>query len=368
MTVNLVYFVSHPIQYQAPLLRNLAGDADIELTVVFGSDFSDRSYLDTGFGVQVDWDVVLLDGYANHLLADIDVGQLIRTSDAVWVHGWQEKFLRRIIQRSSRIGKPVLMRGENWSGAMPDGFGPKGWLKRKYLARIFSQCSAYLAIGSKNRDYYIDHGIREDRIFSMPYAIDNTYFSARATELAAAEIRRVHGIAQRRKIILYAGKFIQRKHPDQVLEAWQKASWGENEKPVLMFVGDGELRGRLESVSTPDVIFTGFKNQSEMPAYYAAADLFVLLSEKEPWGLAINEAMACGVGVISSDQCAAAFDLIDDDTGLRLPAGDIDALAQAFPAALARADDWGRGARRKIDGWSFDHDIAGLKQCLAAVL
>lgn len=132
-----------------------------------------------------------------------------------------------------------------------------------------------------------------------------------------------------------------------------------------MFVGDGELRARLEAGSPPDVIFTGFKNQSEMPAYYAAADLFVLLAEKEPWGLAINEAMACGTGVVSSDQCAAAFDLIDDTTGLRLPAGDVAALARALPVALSKSADWGDGARRKIDGWSFKQDIAGLKQCLA---
>ena len=55
--VRLAYLVSHPIQYQAPLLRRIAQEPDIDLTVLFGSDFSIRSYQDEGFGVDVKWDV-----------------------------------------------------------------------------------------------------------------------------------------------------------------------------------------------------------------------------------------------------------------------------------------------------------------------
>src|ERR1700712_2338190 len=66
--VRLAYLVSHPIQYQAPLLRRIAQEPDIDLTVFFGSDFSVRSYKDEGFGVGVKWDVPLLDGYRYEFL------------------------------------------------------------------------------------------------------------------------------------------------------------------------------------------------------------------------------------------------------------------------------------------------------------
>src|ERR1700748_2081398 len=66
--VRLAYVVSHPIQYQAPLLRRIAREPDIDLTVLFGSDFSIRGYKDQGFGVEVTWDVPLLNGYRSEFL------------------------------------------------------------------------------------------------------------------------------------------------------------------------------------------------------------------------------------------------------------------------------------------------------------
>src|ERR1700733_8794719 len=76
--VRLAYLVGHPIQYQAPLLRRIAQEPDIDLTVLFGSDFSVRGYRDAGFGVGVKWDVPLLDGYRHEFLPKLrdaeDVG------------------------------------------------------------------------------------------------------------------------------------------------------------------------------------------------------------------------------------------------------------------------------------------------------
>src|ERR1700751_3127476 len=106
--VRLAYLVSHPIQYQAPMLRRIAREPDIDLTVLFGSDFSVRGYKDEGFGVQVTWDVPLLNGYRNEFpprprdpgtvspLSPISRGILRRLQnsdgspafDALWVHGY----------------------------------------------------------------------------------------------------------------------------------------------------------------------------------------------------------------------------------------------------------------------------------------
>ena len=61
--VRLAYFVSHPIQYQAPLLRRIARESDIDLTAFFCSDLSVRGYHDSGFGVRVQWNIPLLEGY-----------------------------------------------------------------------------------------------------------------------------------------------------------------------------------------------------------------------------------------------------------------------------------------------------------------
>jgi glycosyltransferase involved in cell wall biosynthesis len=369
VTTRLLYFVSHPIQYQAPLLRRISMDPDINLQVIFEKNFSSSSYYDPGFGVDIEWDTPLMDGYQSYILENVDPKEFIRNADAVWVHGWESRKIRSILGLAKNIGKPILMRGENWYGAMPDGTGLRGWLKRRYLGYIFSQCTAFLAIGDANRNYYLEHGIAEDSIFSMPYAVDNSFFEARATKEAGRKFRQKLGIKGDKKIILFAGKLTTRKKPDVLLEGWEKADWSMESRPALVFVGDGELRQSLMlraklSRFKRDIFFTGFCNQAELPGAYKAADIFVLASEKEPWGLGINEAMACGTAVVASDQCGASYDLVSDTVGALVPAGNVVELSSALVNVLDQAKKMGLGASRCIMNWDFEADIAGLKQAL----
>ena len=372
MTIELLYFVSHPIQYQAPLLRQISIDPDINLTVIFENDFSSSGYFDEGFGVDVEWDVPLREGYHNVLLEDIDPAEYIKEADAVWFHGWQSRQFRGLMRQAKKIGTPVLLRGENWAGAMPDGWGLRGWLKRLYLSNIFSNCSAYLAVGSVNRAYYLAHSISENKIFHMPYSVDNSFFQGRATTEAGLKFRRELGIEDHQKIVLFAGKFAARKKPDVLLEAWERADWSASNRPALVYVGDGQLKkslmsAREQSKYKDDIHFAGFRNQTELPGVYRAADVFVLVSEKEPWGLGINEAMASGVAVIASDQCGAAFDLISEKTGALVSTGNTAELGSALVTVLKRSDDMGQAAKLRIANWDFGADISGLKQALEFV-
>ena len=116
--------------------------------------------------------------------------------------------------------------------------------------------------------------------------------------------------------------------------------------------------------------FFGFRNQSELPSIYAMSDVFALPSRDEPWGLAVNEAMACGTAVISTDQCGCSADLVDDVVGRSVPADDCDALVAALIDVLADAgasEAMGRAAQDRIATWSYAEDIAGLKAALTAV-
>ena len=141
-----------------------------------------------------------------------------------------------------------------------------------------------------------------------------------------------------------------------------------SQQPLLIFVGDGEMRTELESNSPKDVVFTGFLNQTSLPAYYAAADVFVLMSEMEPWGLAINEAMASGTAVIASDQCGAAYDLIDDDTGRMVEVGNHPAFMKALLEVLSDTEEMGKAAKKKISLWDFEADMTGLKSAIESIL
>ena len=144
MTVRLLYLVSHPIQYQAPLLRLIAEDEGIRLKVVFERTDSAGRHYDPGFGREIEWDSDLCSGYENIGLPDADIEREIDDCDVFWVHGWQTRTIRSAMAYAAGNGIPVLMRGENWSGAMPDGPGLRGIAKRLYLRSIFGRCRGFL--------------------------------------------------------------------------------------------------------------------------------------------------------------------------------------------------------------------------------
>lgn len=361
IAVKLTYVVSHPIQYQAPLLRKIAADPEIALRVLFERVDPDHTYFDQGFQRDVRWDVPLTDGYDFARLGDVDVKAEISGADVMWLHGWQTPVMRQILRHAYATGKPLLMRGENCDMAMPDGTGPKRWLKRRYIGGILSRCTAFLAIGSLNRAYYTARGIGTENIFSVPYAVDNRYFAAAAAAARPnrGNLRAALGIADDRPVVLFAGKFLRRKRADLLAHACRRMS----SPPAVVFVGDGEGREAIKKLA-PDAVFPGFVNQGDLPAYYDLADVFVLPSEKEPWGLAVNEAMACGTAVVVSDQVGCAPDLVDSQVGAVFPSGEIDALAGTLTHCIANAAVMGKQAQAKISSWDFDADLGGLRAAI----
>ena len=367
VATKITYLVSHPIQYQAPLLRRIGEQDGVDLRVVFENKPADRDFFDTGFKRPVEWDVPLTEGYEHAFLADTDLISEIKKADVLWLHGWGSPGMRKALTQARRLGVPVLMRGENCDLAMPDGEGPRGWLKRLYIGWVLRRCRAFLAIGTVNENYYLRRGVSRDQIFTMPYAIDNDSFGAKANAAAPerGELKVRLGINPEQKIVLFVGKFMTRKHPDLLVRAMNSVDW-PSEKAALVFVGSGEMEDSLCSMA-PDAVFLGFQNQSALPTFYEMADVMVVPSEREPWGLVINEAMACGTAVIASDQVGSAVDLISDSCGRIFPNGDVAALAEALVDCLGNSEMMGMAAKTTIGQWGFAQDVDGLMQAIEYV-
>jgi hypothetical protein len=172
--VKLAYLVSHPIQYQAPLLRRIAQEPDIDLTVLFASDFSVRGYKDQGFGgVDVKWDVPLLEGYRHDFLPSLrDKGaagiatqfnygilKRLRGSkgepgfDALWVHGYATVNALHGILAARSLGIPVLLRAESWLKDR-ERSGPKLAAKRLFFKSLSHLVDGVLPIGTLNSEYW----------------------------------------------------------------------------------------------------------------------------------------------------------------------------------------------------------------------
>jgi len=392
--VRLAYIVSHPIQYQAPLLRRIAQEPDIDLTVLFGSDFSVRSYKDEGFGVEVAWDTPLLEGYKSEFLPKLrDTGGVSPLSpinrgiyrrlrnidgspafDALWVHGYASINALQAILAANALGIPVLLRAESWLADRARS-PLKLFAKSLFLHDLRHLIAATLPIGTVNAAYWSHYFGRNFLQFPMPYAVDNAYFSLRAEEAAATEpaLRAKLNLEPHRPIILFASKLQTRKHADHLVEAYSALLKMTTSDPYLVIVGDGEerenLQSRCQALGLKDVRFAGFQNQSVLPQYFRLADVFVLPSRHEPWGLIVNESMAAGCPVIVSTDVGSGADLVTNGVeGFIYPVGDIPALTHALARVLASpeiAAAMGEAARRRIATWGFEEDIQGLRQALA---
>ncbi|NBD18248.1 MAG: glycosyltransferase [Cyanobacteria bacterium] len=390
MVKRLAYFVSHPIQYQAPLLRLIAADPEIDLEVFFFSDFSVQEYLDPGFGKAIKWDIPLTEGYKHHFLDTWgakerhswvkqpiakNITKLLKEGnfDAVWVHGWFWVCSLQAILAANQLDIPVLLRGESNGLDEPTG-GLKKIVKSALLKWLFDRVSAFLYVGTLNYQFYQRYGVNEERLFPMPYAVNNDYFQEKASiaHQNRETLRASLGLAKGRPIILFAAKLLPKKRPQDVLAAYRllSADGRREPEPYLLFVGDGELRPQLEaeakSTGWDSIRFLGFWNQSKIAEVYDLCDCFVLASDFEPWGLAINEVMNAGKVVIVSDAAGCAPDLVKHkENGWIFRVGDVEELAEGMKWAISHADWAGKESLERVKNWSFNEDIIGLKSCLA---
>ena len=206
-----------------------------------------------------------------------------------------------------------------------------------------------------------NRALREEQLAPAPYCVDNARFAAAA---AAARTRRHRireewGIPADAFCFLFAGKFLAKKRPFDLIEATRRLQHALQGKKIhLLWVGTGELGGELRQAchacfdaergervnapnggDRPNASFVGFLNQSEISRAYVAADCLVLPSDaKETWGLVVNEAMASGLPCIVSNACGCVEDLVQPiRPDLCYPVGDIIALERAMAAAITRA-------------------------------
>jgi glycosyltransferase involved in cell wall biosynthesis len=394
--VRLAYLVSHPIQYQAPLLRRIAQEPDIDLTVFFGSDFSLRNYADKGFGVGVHWDTPLVEGYKHEFLpairdnstvspfAPISRGIFTRLRgrngeppfDALWVHGYASVNSMHAILAANALGIPVLLRAE--STLVDRSRSPfKLFAKSLFFKALGRMVAGLLPIGTLNAAYWRHYLGADFPAWLFPYAVDNDYFRQRSLEAGAGRsaLQVELDLDPSRPVILFASKLQERKRCIDLLEAYLQllCSTGDEPHPYLLIVGDGEERAALEARTrqsgVQSVRFCGFRNQSELPRFFDLATVFVLPSRHEPWGLIVNEVMNAAKPVILSDDVGCQPDLVTNGVeGFVFPAGDVPALTNALRTIIEVPDTatrMGHNALAKITAWDFERDLLGLRRALA---
>lgn len=327
--VRLAIVTTHPIQYNAPVFQLLQTRGVINIRVFYtNGEQAKEGKFDKGFGRQIKWDLPLLDGYdhcfvankakepGSHHYGGIDNPSLIRDIEdwgatAVLIFGWKfRSHLKALRHFKGRI--PVLFRGD--STLLDETSGLKAAIRRQVLRWVYRHIDIGLYVGKHNKAFYLTHGLREEQLVYAPHAVDNDRFSAWGDQQAAtlASWKQQLGIRPDDFVILFAGKLIPKKNPDFLLRLGEVLS---NEPNIrILMVGNGELEQELKqrTEGKEQFIWLDFQNQTLMPLIYRLGDLFVLpsLGPGETWGLAINEAMDCGLPVAATDRCGGAVDLI----------------------------------------------------------
>ena len=375
MKARLAVITTHPIQYNAPLFRMISERGIIELKVYYTwGDSSIKPKFDPGFGKLIEWDIPLLNGYQYEFLENtaIDKGShhfngiinptLIERVNkwkptAILVFGWSNRsHLSALRYFHNKI--PVLFRGDSTLLGESSGFSIQKFLRRTFLRLIYNYVDYALYVGKQNYKYYVAHGLKASQLVHAPHAIDNDRFMHREKDLEhrLKELSDKFGIPRDSTVFLFAGKLERQKNPALLLEAFAEV---DTLNSHLLIVGNGHLEAELKIYGKhlKNIHFLDFQNQTMMPLIYRLADIFVLPSQSETWGLSLNEAMACGCTILVSTKCGACEDLvIEGVTGFSFESGNKSDLRSKLSYLISNKKDVDQmklASKRHILNFSF---------------
>ena len=356
--MRLAVLVTHPVQYFAPVFRELAQNSDLELKVFFGCDHGAKSSEDPGFQTTFKWDSQPAEGFDFHFLSTEPLehlegfsgirlaGKAVATiqgyqPDKILIFAYSPLFITASTIFLRLADFSLMLRAETSNEART-----RSWFKntiRQFLLRVYyRQFEHFFPIGTHSIQHYQSMGVGEGRLTPVYYSIDVDFFQKQIEKWVPQreELRKTAGISSRDHVFLYCGKMYWPKNPLLIAQALALLSKTQKEKIWLVAVGTGDWRDKFENAVHAQlgkrVIFAGFKNQLELGEFYSMADTLILPSQSgETWGLVVNEALQFGLRVIVSDKVGSACDLIKDPKrGSIFPSGDAKALSKEIVQAL----------------------------------
>jgi glycosyltransferase involved in cell wall biosynthesis len=239
--------------------------------------------------------------------------------EVVAIPGWSDKGALVALQWCVENKVPAILVSESTRTDEP-----RVWWKEWVKKRIVALYSSALVGGERHKEYLVNLGMPEERIFTGYDAVDNVYFAQGAKEGGSRKAKIEINLPG--NYFLASARFIPKKNLDTLIRAYSEyrkhASASVLRPPTsdlwhLVILGDGPLRSDLSSLIADlglqsYVTMPGFKQYDELPTYYGLAKAFVHASTTEQWGLVVNEAMASGLPVIVSNRCGCAPDLVKD--------------------------------------------------------
>ena len=363
--------------YRIPLFNALARHTGVDLHVIFLAETDPglrqwRVYKDE---IRFSYEVLpssRMSVAGRSVLINRGVGRALATAapDAILCGGYNYVASWQALAWARRRAVPFLLWSESHVHENRKIRPLVEFLKDEFLRR----CDGFVVPGVMAREYLHAHKVKDDGIFTAPNAVDNEMFATAAKQARgnAVALRAELGLPER--YFLFAGRLVQAKGVFELLAAYAKLKEETRQQVGLVFAGDGVARTELEaqaaSISPGVVRFAGFAHREQLAAYYAFAEMLVLPTYSDTWGLVVNEAIACGLPVILSDAAGCAADLVTENwNGLIVPARDASSLAAAMEklasqAALRRM--MASNSKQRVSRYSPEEWALGIAGAIAA--
>ena len=285
-----------------------------------------------------------------------DLGALLRGAgdlrpDAMFVNGWSTRDALALHAWCRTRGIPTIL----VSDSQASDFGRRPW-KEWIKSRIVRRCGSAFVAGAPQQRYLERLGMRRQAIFNGCDVVDNRHFSGAVSRRRPGG-RRLVTVArwEKQKNLVAAGNAFLRfagRRPAAEPWQWNLAGYGSQE---------AELRA-LADRSGGRIRLLGYRAYADLPATYAEADIYWQPSRMEPWGLAVNEAMASGLPVLVSSRCGCAEDLVDAAVGWVFDPGAEGGLLDGLESAARCHSNWpgmGAAASARIADWDLDRFADG---------
>ena len=365
--IRLVSWLDHPTQLDTPLFRCLAADPRLDFQAVYCVP-PGRELLpvDSEIGVKPGWDFGLLDGYPHTTIRATFVDGLRSVFHCAKgykhflgiVQGTNSPAFLGVLAGAWASRRKLMVRYDSTLHYATGAPSVRQRLKRLALPLLFSQVTYLGYTGEWAREYLRHYGANERQLFWFPYTVDHDLLArgAREARTQRQELRRAMGIGEDAFVFLVVAKFSPREAPLDVVRAFRLLNAPDT---ALVVVGDGPQRAEIRALAAEAgqgaIHLPGYVPYSQLPRYYALADVFVHPAHRGCWEVSVNEAMVCGLPVIAADTVGAAADLVEDDVnGYIYPHGQIEALCELMRRCLVNRVDlpaMGQRSQARIAGW-----------------
>ena len=383
---RVLFVCGHPVQYMSPLLRRMGQHPQLDITTAYCRLRGAKAGVDPEFGAKIQWDIPLLDGYPW-----VEIPNKGTDSEGFWglYNPGLWKFVRGgnfdavfcltgyirasfwITYLASKLSRSAFIFGTDATTLTP--LDLRMWkrpVKRFFWPFLYRLASQVIAPSSGTHDLLRSLGIPEEKIALIPYVVDNDWWHARSAEVDRSAVRAAWAAGPDTAVVLFCAKLQPWKRPLDLVQAFAKADVANS---LLLLAGDGPLKEELQTEAarlgiSDRVRFLGFVNQTQLPALYTGADVMVLPSQYDAFGVVVNEALLSGCPVIVSNNVGAGRDLIAPvDPSFIYLCGDVDALSALLRRVLSDRSSLAKfqtASRERMKTWSPREYIAATVEAI----